>query len=56
VDKRVVANVRRTNPSDQALVELTSWSAMAAARRISQWAQPAVVTERADPPAERLGA
>lgn len=56
VDKRVVANVRRSNPSDQVLVELTSWSAMAAARRISQWAQPAVVTERADPPAERLGA
>ncbi|TDP97966.1 carboxymuconolactone decarboxylase family protein [Labedaea rhizosphaerae] len=40
VDKRVVADFRRTDPSDATLVELAAWSAMAAARRIGEWAAP----------------
>ncbi|GIH39961.1 alkyl hydroperoxide reductase AhpD [Microbispora corallina] len=37
VDDWVVADYRRTAPSDSALVELTSWAAMAAARRTGAW-------------------
>lgn len=37
IDESVVAEFRAATPSDAALVELTSWSSMAAARRVGSW-------------------
>ncbi|MEV8513842.1 carboxymuconolactone decarboxylase family protein [Dactylosporangium sp. NPDC051484] len=37
VGPTVVADFRRAHPEDRALVELTSWASMAAARRIGSW-------------------
>jgi alkylhydroperoxidase family enzyme len=49
VDKQVVAEFRRRDPADATLVELTAWSAMAATRRIGEWAAPAAIAEKAEP-------
>ncbi|MFC0863877.1 carboxymuconolactone decarboxylase family protein [Sphaerimonospora cavernae] len=40
VDQGVVDEYRRAEPDDRALVELTSWASLAAARRIGSWARP----------------
>jgi AhpD family alkylhydroperoxidase len=37
VDEHVVAEFRRTDPRDAALVGLASWSSLAAARRVGSW-------------------
>ncbi|TCB96751.1 carboxymuconolactone decarboxylase family protein [Micromonospora zingiberis] len=37
VDDQVVAGVRATGADDRALVELTAWASMAAARRVAAW-------------------
>jgi alkylhydroperoxidase family enzyme len=47
IDQSVVDEFRREHPEDGTLVELTSWSSMAAARRIGSWI-PA--SGRFDPP------
>jgi hypothetical protein len=47
IDEFVVDEFRRAQPEDDTLVELTSWSSMAAARRVGSWI-PA--SGRFDPP------
>ena len=37
IDDGIVAAFRRTNPSDQALIDITSWASMTAARRAGAW-------------------
>jgi AhpD family alkylhydroperoxidase len=37
IDHEIVSEFRATRPSDAALVELTSWASLAAARRIGSW-------------------
>ncbi|MEN3539950.1 carboxymuconolactone decarboxylase family protein [Microbispora sp. ZYX-F-249] len=37
VDHQVIAGFRRTDPGDRALVELTSWASLAAARTAGAW-------------------
>ncbi|MBM9509657.1 carboxymuconolactone decarboxylase family protein [Actinacidiphila acididurans] len=39
VDDTVVAAFRATHPEDSALIDLTSWAALSAARRIGSWMQ-----------------
>ncbi|MGH3661442.1 MAG: carboxymuconolactone decarboxylase family protein [Micromonosporaceae bacterium] len=39
VDSGVVAEFRKAQPSDQALIELTSWASLAAARRVASWSR-----------------
>ncbi|MEU7991029.1 carboxymuconolactone decarboxylase family protein [Streptosporangium canum] len=40
VDQSVIDEFRRVEPGDRALIELTSWASLAAARRIGSWAPP----------------
>jgi alkylhydroperoxidase family enzyme len=49
VDKKVVVDFRRTDPADAALVELAAWAAMAATRRIGEWAAPADIAGKTEP-------
>ncbi|MGV9770552.1 carboxymuconolactone decarboxylase family protein [Streptosporangium sp. NPDC003464] len=37
VDRALIDDFRRDNPDDRALVELTSWASLAAARRVGGW-------------------
>jgi alkylhydroperoxidase family enzyme len=49
VDKQVVRDFRRTDPADATVVELAAWSAMAASRRIGEWAATADIAEKTEP-------
>ncbi|GII88953.1 alkyl hydroperoxide reductase AhpD [Sphaerisporangium siamense] len=51
VDDGLVADFREGTPDDRALVELTSWASMAAARRIGSWSTARPQTA---PPAIRI--
>ena len=50
VDQSVIDEFRPREPGDRALVELTSWASLAAARRVGSWlpiaAQPCLKADR----------
>ncbi|WP_279340566.1 carboxymuconolactone decarboxylase family protein [Sphaerisporangium perillae] len=57
VDSPVVAEFRAGTPGDRALVELTSWASMAAARRVAGWLRttPPPSTSGGTAPGHRAG-
>ncbi|NUP00231.1 MAG: carboxymuconolactone decarboxylase family protein, partial [Nonomuraea sp.] len=50
VDRRAVEEFAATAPGDAALVEVTAWASLSAARRVGAWCAPAPV--RTDSTAE----
>ncbi|WP_424530116.1 carboxymuconolactone decarboxylase family protein [Sphaerisporangium viridialbum] len=48
VDQTVIEEFRAGTPGDRALVELTSWASMAAARRAGSWISPAPLARTAE--------
>jgi AhpD family alkylhydroperoxidase len=48
VDETVVAEFRVSRPSDESLIELTSWASMAAARRVGSWLATRRLTAKDD--------
>ncbi|RCG25364.1 carboxymuconolactone decarboxylase family protein [Sphaerisporangium album] len=49
IDDALIADFRAGTPGDLALVELTSWASMAAARRVGSWIPIVPVTEESAP-------